>query len=348
MSFRRSYPLLGTLLTLILVFAFVAGCVPAPAPAAAPAAPAAQNQPAANAAAPAGYGKPGSPKVAVVVKTLTGDVYQLKMAEAARDRAKALGAQAEIYQAGGQTAVNQMVSIIEDLIQKKVDIILISPLDRKAVGPAFEEAKKAGIITVLMDQGADGQDFATLIATDNYKAGALAADYARKILSDKGKVLVVEGAPGSEAGDRRRDGFKENVVKGGVEIVGSQSGSWTTEGAMKAMENMLQAHPDADLVYSASDVMVAGILEAIKNAGKEGKIKVLSFDGSSVGIQFIKDGKILSSMAQYPVREGILAADLGLGLWHGTIDPNALPSYIDTGTNLITKDNADAALKDSF
>jgi ribose transport system substrate-binding protein len=343
MSVRRSYPLLGTVLALMLVFAFVAGCVPAPAPAPAPAA-----APAA-AAVQAGYGsKAGTPKVAVVVKTLTGDVYQLKMAEAARDRAKALGAEAEIYQAGGQTAVNQMVSIIEDLIQKKVDIILISPLDRKAVGPAFEEAKKAGIITVLMDQGADGQDYATLIATDNYKAGALAADYARKVLSDKGKVLVVEGAPGSEAGDRRRDGFKENVVKGGVEIVGSQSGSWTTEGAMKAMENMLQAHPDADLVYSCSDVMVAGILEAIKNAGKEGQIKVLSFDGSSVGIQFIKDGKILSSMAQYPVREGILAADLGMGLWHGVVDPNSLPTYIDTGTNLITKDNADAALKDSF
>jgi ribose transport system substrate-binding protein len=293
--------------------------------------------------------KTAKPKVAVVVKTLTGDVYQVKMAEAARDRAKALGADAEIYQAGGQTAVAQMVSIIEDLIQKKVDVILISPLDRKAVVPAFEEAKKAGIITVLMDQGADGTDYATLIATDNYKAGALAADYVKTVLSNKGNVLVVEGAPGSEAGDRRRDGFKENVVKGSdIKIVGSQSGSWTTEGAMKAMENMLQAHPDADLVYSCSDVMLAGVMEAIKNAGKEGKIKVMSFDGSQVGIQFIKDGKVIGSMAQYPVREGILAAEFGLGIWHGTVSPAALPKYIDTGTGLITKDNADEALKESF
>lgn len=299
-------------------------------------------------ALPLQFGKEGTPKVAVVVKTLTGDVFQLKMAEAARDRAIALGAEAEIYQAGGQTAVNQMVSIIEDLIQKQVDIIIISPLDRKAVGPAFEEAKAAGIITVLMDQGADGQDYATLLATDNYKAGALAADYARELLADQGKILVVEGAPGSEAGDRRRDGFKENVVKGGIEIVGSQSGMWTTEGAMKAMENMLQAHPEAELVYSCSDVMVAGILEAIKNAGKEDQIKVISFDGSSVGIEFIKAGKIMATMAQYPVRNGVLAADIGLGLWHETISADALPKYIDTGTNLITIDNADEALKESF
>lgn len=338
---------LRTLLVVVALFSVLvlsACVVPAAAPAAAPAegAAAAANQ------SPFTKVATAKPKVAVVVKTLTGDVFQLKMAEAARDRAIALGADAEIYQAGGQTAVNQMVSIIEDLIQKKVDVIVISPLDRKAVAPAFEEAKKAGIQVVLMDQGADGSDFATLVATDNYKAGALAADYAREVLGDAGKVLVVEGAPGSEAGDRRRDGFKDNVVKGGIEIVGSQSGGWTTEGALKAMENMLQAHPDANLVYSASDVMVAGILEAIKNAGKEGQIKVISFDGSSVGIQFIKNGQILATMAQYPVRNGIIAAELGLGLWAGTITPESLPKYIDTGTNLINIDNADEALKESF
>lgn len=302
-----------------------------------------------SAQAPTFGAKQGSPKVAVVVKTLTGDVFQVKMAEAARDEAKKLGGQAEIYQAGGQTAVAQMVSIIEDLIQKKTDIIIISPLDRKAVVPAFEEAKKAGVIVVLMDQGAEGSDYATLVATDNYKAGVIAADYVKTTLSGKGNVLVVEGAPGSEAGDRRRDGFKENVVKDSeIKIVGSQSGMWTTEGAMKATENMLQAHPDADLIYSCSDVMLAGVMEAIKAAGKEGKVKVMSFDGSSVGIQFIKDGKVIGSMAQYPVRQGTLAADFGMGLWHGTIDAKALPKYIDTGTGLITKDNADEALKESF
>ena len=216
------------------------------------------------------FGREGTPVVAVVVKTLTGDVFQLKMAEAARDRARELGAEAEIYQAGGQTAVNQMVSIIEDLIQKQVDVIIISPLDRQAVVPAFEAAKAAGITVVLMDQGADGSDYATLLATDNYNAGAVAAEYAREVLGDQGQILVVEGAPGSEAGDRRRDGFKENVVKGGIEIVGSQSGMWTTEGAMRAMENMLQAQPDADLVYSCSDVMVAGVIEAIKT-GRQGR-----------------------------------------------------------------------------
>jgi ribose transport system substrate-binding protein len=291
------------------------------------------------------FGKPGTPKVAVVVKTLTGDVYELKMAEAARDRAKALGAESEIYQAGGQTAVAQEVSIVEDLIQKKVDIILISPLDRKAEMPTFEEAKKAGIIVVLMDQGSEGEDYATLVATDNYKAGSIAAQYVRKVLNDKGKVLVVEGAPGSEAGDNRRDGFKDNVVKGGLEIVGSQSGFWQDEKAMSATQNMLQAHPDADLIYCCSDVMVGGVLQGIKSVGKEGKVKVVSFDGSSFGIQLIKENKILATIAQYPIKEGILAADIGMGLWHGTIDPMALPKYIDTGTGLVTAENADEAMK---
>jgi ribose transport system substrate-binding protein len=289
------------------------------------------------------------PKVAVVVKTLTGDVFQLKMAEAARDKAIALGADAEIYQAGGQTAVQKMVSIVEDLITKQVNIILISPLDSKAVVPVFKQAKEEGIITVCMDQVAEGEDWVTFISTDNYKAAAIGAEYAKKILNGAGKILVVEGAPGSSVGDQRRDGFKETVVKDSkIQIVGSQSGFWQNDKAMEVAQNMLQANPDVDLIFSCSDVMVGGILEAIKLAGKEGKIKVISFDGSKFGINLIKEGKIIADVSQFPIKIGEMAAETGMGVWNKTIDPAKLPRFIDSGTKLITAENADEALKDAF
>jgi ribose transport system substrate-binding protein len=289
------------------------------------------------------------PRVAVVVKTLTGDVFQLKMAEAARDKAIALGADAEIYQAGGQTAVQKMVSIVEDLITKQVNIILISPLDSKAVVPVFKQAKEEGIITVCMDQVAEGNDWVTFISTDNYKAAAIGAEYAKKVLNGTGKILVVEGAPGSSVGDQRRDGFKETVVKDSkIQIVGSQSGFWQNDKAMEVAQNMLQANPDVDLIFSCSDVMVGGILEAIKLAGKEGKIKVISFDGSKFGINLIKEGKIIADVSQFPIKIGEMAAETGMGVWNKTIDPAKLPRFIDSGTKLITAENADEALKDAF
>ncbi|MGA2545554.1 MAG: sugar ABC transporter substrate-binding protein [Rectinemataceae bacterium] len=292
---------------------------------------------------------PRKAKVAVVVKTLTGDVFQLKLAEAARDRAIQLGADATIYQAGGQTAVQKMVSIIEDLIVQKVDVILISPLDSKAVVPVFKQAKAAGITIVCMDQTAEGSDFVTFISTDNYAAATLGADYAKKVLNNKGNVLVVEGAPGSSVGDDRKNGFKENVVKGSsIKIVGSQSGFWANDKAMQAAENMLQANPQVDLIFSCSDVMVGGILEAVKLAGREGKIKVISFDGSKFGINLIKEGKIVADIAQFPIKIGMKAAEVGIGVFNKTIDPQSLPKFIDAGTSLVTAQNADEMLKVAF
>ena len=297
--------------------------------------------------ADAGEGR--KPKVAVVVKTLTGDVFQLKMAEAARDRAIELGADAAIYQAGGQTAVQRMVGIVEDLIVQRADVILISPLDAKAVVPVFRQAKDEGVIIVCMDSNAEGEDYVTFISTDNYQAAALGAEYAKKELGGKGKVVVIEGAPGNAVGDARKNGFKDTIVKDSqIQIVASQSGFWTNEKAMAATENILQANPDVDMIFSCSDGMTGGILEAIKLAGKENRIKVISFDGSKFGIELIKDGKIIADVAQFPVKIGRMAAETGVGVYNKTVDAAALPRFIDSGTKLITPENADASLADAF
>ena len=294
-------------------------------------------------------GEARKPKVAVVVKTLTGDVFQLKMAEAARDRAIELGADAAIYQAGGQTAVQKMVGIVEDLIVQRTDIILISPLDAKAVVPVFRQAKEEGVIIVCMDSNAEGDDYVTFISTDNYQAAVLGAKHAKEALGGKGKVVVIEGAPGNAVGDARKNGFKDEIVKDSeIKIVASQSGFWTNEKAMSATENILQANPDVDLVFSCSDGMTGGILEAIKLAGKENKIKVVSFDGSRFGIELIKDGKIIADVAQFPVKIGRMAAETGVGVYNKTVDPASLPKFVDSGTKLITPANADESMADAF
>ena len=242
-----------------------------------------------------------------------------------------------------------MVSIIEDLIIKKVDVILISPLDAKAVVPVFKQAKDAGITIVCMDNFAEGDDYVTFVSTDNYAAAQMASDYARKILGGKGNVMVIEGAPGSAVGDQRKNGFKENIVKdSSIKIVGSQSGYWANDKAMQATENMLQANPQVDLIFSCSDVMVGGILEAIKLAGREKEIKIISFDGSLDGINLILEGKIVADVAQFPAKVGAISAETGIGVWNGTIKKEDLPRFIDAGAELVTQENAQDMLKTAF
>ena len=294
--------------------------------------------------------KAGKPKVAVVVKTITGDVFQKLWAEAARDESIRLGGEATIHVAGGQTAVTEMVNILEDLIAKKVDIIIISPLDSKAADPLFAKAKAQGTVIVCVDQKGENPDnYLTFISIDNYKAGTIAGKYAAQLLGGKGKVLVVEGAPGSSVGDDRRDGFVAGVTAGTqIKVAGSQTGKWSNDEAFKVTQNMLQAVPDADLIYTCSDVMVNGALQAIKLAGKEGKVKVVSFDGSKMGIGLIKQGNVMATMAQYPFLEGNLGAEIGMAVWRGVMKPQYIPKFIDTGTQLIIKDNADAAMMNSF
>jgi len=113
------------------------------------------------------------------------------------------------------------------------------------------------------------------------------------------------------------------------------------------MENILTAHPDLNAVLSASDVMVDGILQALAGAKKTGT-SVLAIDGSKVGIQGVIDGKLLADNTQDPSRMGELAATNIVGLAAGDVKPGSLEKYVDSGTQTVTKNNAQAALTKAF
>jgi ribose transport system substrate-binding protein len=94
--------------------------------------------------------------------------------------------------------------------------------------------------------------------------------------------------------------------------------------------------------------MVGGVVEAVKLAGKEGKIKIISFDGSSFGINLVKDGRITADIGQFPVKMARMAVELGLDIHKGKTKASDVPRFIDSGSQLITKDIAEEALKDAF
>ena len=291
------------------------------------------------------------PVIGLSVKTITNDPFQAAWVEAAQAKIEELGGTAQLLVAGGQTAVASQSSQLEDLVTQQVDGIIVSPLDGSAVLPALQKAKDAGVPVFLVDQpiAAGNEDlYESLIATDNVNAGRELATYLVTAMPDPElKVAIIEGAPGSVAGDDRLTGFMEGLASGGIEPVASATGEWDNAKALAAMENILTAHPDLQAVLSASDVMVDGILQALAGAGKT-DVAVLAIDGSTVGIQGVLDGKLLADNTQDPMAMGSMAAEFAVGMANGEIEPGSLQKYFDSGTTTVTIDNAEEAMERAF
>ncbi|HKM44123.1 MAG TPA: sugar ABC transporter substrate-binding protein [Dysgonamonadaceae bacterium] len=287
--------------------------------------------------------------IAFSLKTITNDDFQKAIADSIQKAVEESGNKFELVTAGDQTDVAMQVKQIEDLVTKQVDAIIVSPMDANAVIPALKKAKDANIPVVLVDQTIEGNEdlFVTYIGTDNFNAGKVGGEEVIEWLDDEGNVLIVRGANGSSAGDQRVDGFKAGLEGSNVQIVGEQAGDWKNDVAMQVTENMLQANKDVQAIFTASDGMLDGILQALANAGVEG-VKIMSVDGSQKAVELIEAGEVTGTMAQFPQIMGGNAVEILLGVLDGSIDPDSIDKYIDSGTATYSLDNLDEAKENMF
>ena len=288
--------------------------------------------------------------IALSLKTITNDDFQKALADAVKAKTESMGYTFLLVTAGEQTAVSTQVNQVEDLIAKKVTGIVLNPMDGNAVVPVLGKARDAGIPVVIVDSPvAKGHDdlYITFVGTDNFNAGMQAGKQMVQALGNKGKVLVVRGANGSVAGDNRVDGFKKGLEGSGVMIPGEQPGNWTNSVAMQVTENMLQANKDVQGLFSASDVMLDGILEALSDANRKG-IVIISVDGSHKAVDLLAAGEIYGTMAQFPQKIGSIAVEKLVSVIENKSAANSIPKVIDSGTMLYSKDNLDEAKKQMF
>lgn len=292
----------------------------------------------------------GGKTIAFSLKTITNDDFQKAIADSIQSAVEASGNTFELVTAGDQTNVANQVKQLEDLIAKKVDAIILSPMDANAVIPVLKKAKEAKIPVILVDQTieAGNEDlYVTYIGTDNFNAGKEAGAKVAEWLSNAGNVMIVRGANGSSAGDQRVDGFKAGIEGTGIKIIGEQAGDWKNDKAMQVTENMLQSNSDVQAIFTASEVMVDGILQALAGAGKT-DVKIMAVDGSKKAVDLIEAGDLTGTMAQFPQIMGKTAVDTILGVLDGSIDASKVDKYIDSGTSAYSKDNLADAKKTAF
>lgn len=259
--------------------------------------------------------------------------YFISMKEAFEQAAKEVGAKTII--ADAQHDVTKQVNDIEDMIQKDIDILLINPTDSKGVESAVLAAKKANVIVVAIDAQAEGP-IDSFVGSKNYDAGFLAGEQMAKDLNGKGKVAILDGIPVVPILERV-EGFKAAIAKhSGIELVDTQNGKQNREKAMSVTENMLQANPDLNAIFSVNDEGALGTLGAVEASGRD--VAIYSVDGHPEAIEAIlAGGAFKATTAQFPrdqVRIG-----LGMALakhWGAKVVPTAVP--IDV--KLQTKENA--------
>ena len=286
------------------------------------------------------------------LKTITNDDFQLALYNAVKEAVEASGNTFVDAIAESQTGVATQVTQIEDLINSGVDALILNPMDSNACITVMEKAKEAGIPVVLVDQGIEAghEDlYITFISTDNYAAAKVAGEFMVERLGGEGKVIIVRGANGSSAGDDRADGFKAGLEGSNVVVANEQPGDWTVDVAMQATENMLQADPDINGIFCCSDNMIAGILQALDNNDIDvADLCFVSFDGAKSGVDFIADGKLTGTMAQFPSKIGSQAVEVLLSVLNGEKTAEDYESFIDAGTTVYNADDLDGAYATAF
>jgi ribose transport system substrate-binding protein len=235
------------------------------------------------------------------------------------------------------------ISVVENIITRRVDGIVLAPLDDAALRRPVDEAMRIGIPVVIFDSGLQGDNYISYVATDNFKAGQLAGQYMAKLLDGKGNVAMLRYAEGSDSTTKRENGFLDAISAfEGIEVVSSnQYAGVTTESALQAAENMLSRFGGTegnlwiDGIFCATEPTALGILRALENAGYAGKVKFVGFDSSEKMIDALRAGELSGFVVQNPMQIGYL----GVKNLVEHIRGQQVPKRIDTGSTLVTMEN---------
>jgi ABC-type sugar transport system substrate-binding protein len=245
----------------------------------------------------------------------------------------------ELIVTDGQGSSNKQISDVEDLITKKVDVILISPHEGQPLTPITAEAYKSGIPVIVLDRELEGDQFTTFIGANNKTIGKQAGEFIAKYMTDNKLTKVVEimGTPGSSPARDRSEPFTEVLAQfADIEIVAQQTANWTENEALQVTENLLQANPKGsiDLIYAHCDAMALGVIKAIKAAGRN-EIKVVSIDGQKQAYEAIKNNEMVATLTYpFPGAEGVKTA---IKIANG----EKIGKLIEMASDLVTAENID-------
>jgi ribose transport system substrate-binding protein len=281
-----------------------------------------------------------------LIPGLTTDAFYITMRKGAQDAADALGVTLVFQGAPDFNPVTQ-VPVLDAVIARKPDAILIAPTDKTQLVQPLKKAADAGIPVITVDTfigtghyqtGAGDADFPlSYIASDNVLGGRIAARALAKSIGDSGKVYVSNVKPGISTTDQREEGFKEEIKENHpkITVLETQFNDDDANKAASQLQGMLARNSDLKGVFGANLFSALGAANGVKQAGGSGKIKVVAFDAPTSIVDNINSGLVDLAIAQHPAEIGYY----GVMSAYAHLTGHSLPVNIGTGFTVIDKSN---------
>ena len=284
--------------------------------------------------------------VAVIPKGTTHEFWKSIHAGSnkAASELSAQGADTEVIWKGPlrEDDREQQIQVVEGFAAQGISGIVLAPLDNRALVRPVVDAGSAGVPTVIIDSGLETESIVSFVATDNRKGGVLAAERMGQLLKGRGKVMVLRYAEGSASTTEREEGFIGEIKQKFPEIQlisTDQYAGATRDTAKRASENLLNRFGDeVQGIFTPNESSTAGMLSALQDIGKAGKVQFVGFDNSQSFIDAMRADQLHGVVVQNPFNMGYL----GVKTMVDHLQGKPVEKKIDTGVMLVMKENLDS------
>lgn len=277
----------------------------------------------------------GKIKVGVILKTLSSE-YWSYVAAGVKAAEKDLGVEVMLQGAASETAYDEQTNMIETMLSdSSIKALVIAPLQPDSVVSVLGDTKMP---ILFVDTDANYPAKKTYIGTGNEGAAKLGGEYAAKKVGSGKKAVWIGGVQGNTTSDQREAGFIAGLTAGGVKVEAKQYAEGLADKAASIMENLITSmNNDIQVVVANNDEIASGASRALQQAGLK-DVTIIGFDGIQAGVQNVIDGKVTATVAQSPFNMGYEAVKQAVAVAKG----ETIKNYIDTGAEVITKENAQA------
>ncbi|STQ89621.1 ribose ABC transporter substrate-binding protein RbsB [Iodobacter fluviatilis] len=278
-------------------------------------------------AAPAASAPPvaetaSSNTVGLAISTQNNPFF-VTLKQGAEEAAKASGL--TLITVDAQDDAAKQIASIEDLIQKKVKVILINPTDSDALVSAVKQANAAKIPVITLDRSVNGGEVVSHIASDNVAGGKMAAAFLLEKIGKQGEIAELEGIAGSSAARERGQGFHAGVdAEKGVKVAAKQPADFDRAKGLSVMENILQGNKKIKAVFAHNDEMALGAVQALEAAGLK-NVVVVGFDATADAVAAVKAGKMAATVQQKPELIGKMGIEAAKKIIDGQTPEKNIP-----------------------